>query len=118
MAPSWRRNRARSKWLIMRCCANWCGNALPCRLQPAVEIHIPRGGVWLLGPGMYDIDAGAPDRPARVAVYEGSARFTAGTVEVAIKAGEVAVLNGKDPVVASIERAASDEFAQWRRSRD
>src|SRR4051812_12459159 len=25
MAPSWRRNRARSKWVIMRRCANRCG---------------------------------------------------------------------------------------------
>src|SRR4051812_20565505 len=84
----------------------------------SVEIDIPRGGIWLLGPGLYDIDAGTAERPARVAVYEGSARFAAGTVEVTIKAGDVAVLSGKEPVVASIERAASDEFAQWCRARD
>jgi hypothetical protein len=81
-------------------------------------IDIPRGGVWLLEPGRYDIDAGTADRPARVAVYEGSARFAAGTVEVAVKAGEVAVLSGAEPVVANIERAAPDEFAQWCSSRD
>jgi len=84
----------------------------------SVEIDIPRGGIWLLGPGLYDIDAGSTERPARVAVHEGSARFAAGTVEVAIKTGDVAVLSGKEPVVASIERAASDEFAQWCRARD
>src|SRR5262249_20304926 len=84
----------------------------------SVEIDIPRGGIWLLEPGRYDIDAGASDRPARVAVYEGSARFAAGTVEVAVKAGEAAVLSGAEPVVANIERAAPDEFAQWCSSRD
>jgi hypothetical protein len=36
-----------------------------------VEIEIPTGSLWLLKPGAYDIDAGAGDRPARVAVSRG-----------------------------------------------
>ena len=83
-----------------------------------VEIDIPRGGVWLLQPGVYDIDAGAQDHPSRVAVFDGSAHFVGGSVDVGIKAGDVAVLTGNDPVVATIERAAPDAFAQWCRSRD
>lgn len=43
-----------------------------------VEVDIPRGVVWLQQPGYYDIDAGASDQPAHVAVFEGSARFVAG----------------------------------------
>src|SRR5437899_2341848 len=31
-----------------------------------VEIDFPRGGVWMLGPGRYDVDAGSGDQPARV----------------------------------------------------
>jgi hypothetical protein len=84
----------------------------------SIEIDIPRGGVWLLQAGDYDIDAGTADRPSRVAVYEGSARFVGGTVDLAIKPGDLAVLSGNDPVVANVERAAPDEFAQWCRSRN
>src|SRR5262249_49174061 len=52
-----------------------------------VEIDIPRGGVWLLAAGTYDIAAGSQDQPARIMVFEGSARFVGGTLDVAIKAG-------------------------------
>src|SRR5258708_593990 len=31
----------------------------------AVEVDIPRGGVWLLQAGIYDIDAGGPNQPSR-----------------------------------------------------
>jgi hypothetical protein len=84
----------------------------------SAEIDIPRGSVWLLQTGVYDIDAGTADQPSRVAVYEGSARFVGGTVDLAIKPGDVAMLSGNNPVVANVERAAQDEFAQWCRSRD
>jgi hypothetical protein len=84
----------------------------------SVEIDIPRGGVWLLQPGVYDIAAGSADQPARVAVYDGSAHFVGGSVDTGIKAGDVAVLTGNDPVVATVERAAPDAFVQWCRSRD
>jgi hypothetical protein len=68
------------------------------------EIAIPRGGVLLLQPGVYDIDSGSEDQPARVAVFEGAARFAGNGVDIEIKPGEVAVLSGSNPVTASIER--------------
>src|SRR5438270_334815 len=58
-----------------------------------------------------------PSRVGRVGFIQGTLAFHT-AVEVAIKAGEVAMLSGKEPLVASIERAAPDEFAQWCRSRD
>src|SRR5713101_9582967 len=84
----------------------------------SVEIDIPRGGVWLLQPGIYDIAAGSPDSPARIMVFEGSARFVGGTLDQGIKAGEAAVIGGTDTLTATIERAAPDAFVQWCRSRD
>ena len=84
----------------------------------SVEVDIPRGGVWLLQPGVYDIAAGSPDSPARIMVFEGSARFVGGTLDQGIKAGEAAVIGGTDTLTATIERAAPDAFVQWCRSRD
>ncbi len=84
----------------------------------SVEIDIPRGGVWLLQPGIYDIAAGSPDRPARIMVFDGSARFVGGTVDIAIKKGEAAVIGGTDTLTATIEKAAPDAFVEWCRSRD
>jgi FecR protein len=82
------------------------------------EIDIPRGAVQLLQPGYYDIDAGTQDQPARVAVFEGSAQFIGGGTDIAIKAGDVATLNGLSPVTASFEPAVADAFVEWCRSRD
>jgi hypothetical protein len=83
-----------------------------------VEIDIPRGAVTLLQPGIYDIDAGSQDGPARIAVFEGSARFAGGGADTAIKAGDVAVIGGKETLTATLEKVAPDEFAEWCRSRD
>jgi len=82
------------------------------------EIAIPRGGVLLLQPGLYDIDAGSADQPARIAVFEGAARFAGNGADIEIRPGEVAILNGSNPVSASIERAVPDAFVEWCRSRD
>ena len=84
----------------------------------SVEVDIPRGGVWLLQPGIYDIAAGSPENPARIMVFEGSARFVGGAIDQGIKAGEAAVIGGTDTLTATIERAAPDAFVQWCRSRD
>jgi hypothetical protein len=84
----------------------------------SVEIDLPRGGVWLLQPGRYDIDAGTPDLPARVMVFEGSARFVGDTLEQGITAGEAAVIGGTDALTASVERATPDAFVEWYRARD
>ena len=45
------------------------------RKDETAEIDVPRGSVWLLQPGVYDIDSGRPDQPTRITVFEGSARF-------------------------------------------
>jgi hypothetical protein len=84
----------------------------------SVEIDLPRGAVWLLRAGTYDIDAGTADRPARIAVFEGDARFVGGLLDVAIKTGDAAMIGGKETLTASVERATPDEFARWCRSRD
>ena len=82
------------------------------------EIDLSRGAVQLLQPGYYDIDAGTQDQPARVAVFEGSAQFTGGGADIAVKAGDVAMLNGLNPVTATLQPAAADAFIEWCRSRD
>jgi hypothetical protein len=82
------------------------------------EIDMPHGAVQLLQPGYYDIDTGTQDQPARVAVFEGAAQFVGSGAEIAVKAGDVAVLNGVSPVTATLERAAADAFVEWCQSRD
>jgi hypothetical protein len=84
----------------------------------SIEIDLPRGAVWILQPGIYDIDAGAGDQPERIAVFEGSARFVGGTLDVAINAGDAAVISGTQTLTAATERAAPDDFSKWCRSRD
>src|SRR5438552_5837031 len=83
----------------------------------SIEIDLPRGAVWILQPGTYDIDASAEGQPERIAVFEGSARFVGGTLDVAIKAGDAAVISGTQTLTAT-EKASPDEFAKWCRSRD
>src|SRR5882724_4080549 len=48
------------------------------------QIDTPRGGVWLLQPGIYDIDTGTADQPTRIAVFEGSARFVGGGADLIV----------------------------------
>ncbi len=83
----------------------------------SAEIDIPRGGVWLLQPGVYDVDAGTPTQAARVAVIDGRARFVGGSVDIGVDAGKVAVISGTTTLTASLENVAPDEFAQWCRGR-
>jgi len=82
------------------------------------EIDVPRGGVWLLQPGVYDIDSGGPDQPTRITVFEGSARFAGGGIDTFVSAGDVLVLSRGDTLSAAVERAAPDEFVRWCRSHD
>src|SRR5690349_6994075 len=82
------------------------------------EIDIPRGGLWLLQSGVYDIDSGGPDQPTRIAVFEGSAHFVGGGVDTVVNAGDALVLTGADTLTATVERAAPDEFVRWCRSHD
>src|SRR6516164_20858 len=84
----------------------------------SAEIDIPRGAIQLQQPGYYDLDAGAQDQPARVAVFDGSARFVGNGADIVVKAGDVAMLNGTSSVAATIEPAVADAFVEWCRSRD
>ena len=82
------------------------------------EIGVPHGGVWLLQPGVYDIDSGRPDQPTRITVFEGSARFVGGGIDTVVNAGDVLVLRGSDTLSAAAERAVPDDFVRWCRSHD
>ena len=66
------------------------------------EIDVARGGVWLLQPGVYDIDSGGPDQPTRITVFEGSARFAGGGIDTLVNAGDVLVLSGSDTLSAAV----------------
>jgi hypothetical protein len=69
-----------------------------------VEIEIPTGSLWLLKPGAYDIDAGAGDRPARIAVFEGTARFTDGNTDLRVEAGQEAQVTASYPAAAVVSQ--------------
>ncbi|HZE46738.1 MAG TPA: hypothetical protein VE087_07665, partial [Xanthobacteraceae bacterium] len=87
------------------------------RLAPGetVEIDLPRGGVWLLAPGDYDITAGNDQMPNRVAVFAGQAHFAGSGADRKIAAGSTLVLNAKGATAATLESAAADDFvAAWR----
>jgi Family of unknown function (DUF6600) len=82
------------------------------------QIDLPRGGVWLLQPGIYDIAAGSPDEPTRIAVFAGSARFVGGGIDRTIPEGSALVVAGTTVLNGHLEPARPDEFAEWCRSRD
>jgi hypothetical protein len=87
------------------------------RLDPGetVEIDLWRGGLWLLAPGDYDIIAGNEQSPARVAVFDGRARFVGDGADATVMTGSALALSGKGPVSTSIESAKADDFvAAWR----
>jgi len=82
----------------------------------SIEIDIPRGGVWLLTPGDYDITTGDERIPARIAVLDGRARFVGKGLDTAIATGSANILSGSDPVAAGLDAAAADDFVAWWRS--
>jgi Family of unknown function (DUF6600) len=88
------------------------------KLDPAygIEVDIPKGGVWLLTPGEYDIAAGDEHVPARVAVLDGRARIVGKGLDAAVAAGSAAVLSGNDPVEQRSEAASADDFTLWWRA--
>jgi hypothetical protein len=67
-----------------------------------VEIEIPTGALWLLKPGAYDIDVGTDDRPARVAVFEGTARFADGSTDLRVEAGQEAQITASYPAAVVV----------------
>jgi hypothetical protein len=88
------------------------------RSDDTAEIDLSRGAVWLLEPGIYDIDSGAPEQPIRITVFAGSARFAGGGIDQTVKAGDSLVLVGTDTLSASTETATEDDFSNWCRAHD
>jgi hypothetical protein len=84
----------------------------------SVEIYIPQGGVWLLAPGSYDVDASRGDQTTRIAVFEGKAQFVGANSDIEIAAGQTVVLKGLDATAATVEPATPDDFVEWCRGRD
>ncbi len=74
-----------------------------------VELEMPRGSLWLLQPGAYDIDigGGAQDQPTRIVVFEGKARFVGGQADLPISAGEEVQVSGSYPAVVAAERSTA-----------
>jgi hypothetical protein len=83
-----------------------------------VEVDLPRAGVWLLGPGVYDIDASGGDQPSRVAVFEGKAHLVDAGSDTRIEANQAAILAGSQAVAAAIQAAVPDAFTEWCHERD
>jgi hypothetical protein len=75
------------------------------KLDPgeSVELEMPRGSLWLLQPGAYDIETGIGDQPSRIVVFEGKARFVGGTADLPIAAGKAVQVTGSYPSVATTE---------------
>ncbi len=73
-----------------------------------VELEMPRGSLWLLAAGAYDIDtgSGAEDQPTRIIVFEGKARFVGGQSDLPIAAGEEVQVTGSYPALVTTERTA------------
>jgi hypothetical protein len=91
------------------------------RLDPGetVEIDLPRGGVWLLAPGDYDITTGNDQIPARIAVFAGQAHVAGNGIDRKIAAGSTLVLNAKGAASPTTDSAAADDFvAAWRPAPD
>jgi hypothetical protein len=67
------------------------------RLEEGEEVlfEIPRGFLWLLQPGRYEIEVGTADHPSRAAVFDGRARFVGGYVDRPVEAGEEVRVTGE-----------------------
>jgi hypothetical protein len=83
-----------------------------------VTVAIPRGSVSLSAPGAYDIAAGGPKEPARIAVFAGRARLADGAVTVAVAPGRAVALAATKPVAAMENPATADDFDAWSRAQD
>ncbi len=73
------------------------------KLEPgeSVELEMPRGSLWLLQPGAYDIETGTGDQPTRIVVFEGKARFVGGAADLPIGAGKAVQITGDYPALAT-----------------
>jgi hypothetical protein len=86
--------------------------------EDTVEVDLSRGAVWLLEPGIYDIDSGAPDQSIRITVFVGSVRFVGGGIDQTVSAGLRLILTGTDTLTAATEAATEDDFSKWCRAHD
>ena len=75
------------------------------KLDPgeSIELEMPRGSLWLLQPGAYDIEIGDRGQPTRIVVFEGKARFVGGAADMPIDAGKFVEVTGNYPAVATVE---------------
>jgi Family of unknown function (DUF6600) len=83
----------------------------------SIQIDIPRGGVWVLDSGRYDIDAGSGNGLTRIAALTGNARFVGSGADLSIAAGSRLALDSAGPKTAKMETAAKDDFAKWCEAR-
>jgi hypothetical protein len=67
----------------------------------SVEFETPRGSLWVLQAGAYDIKIGAGDQPTRIVVFEGKARFVGGAADLPITAGKEAEISGTYPALVT-----------------
>ena len=67
----------------------------------SVELETPRGSLWVLQAGAYDIKIGTGGEPTRIVVFEGKARFVGGAADLPIAAGKEAEISGTYPAVAA-----------------
>ncbi len=74
----------------------------------SVEIETPRGSLWLLQPGGYDIAVGTVDAPAHITVFDGKARFFGGDTDTPVAAGEELQVSGVYPAVTATERSTAE----------
>ncbi len=72
------------------------------------ELELPRGSLWLLQSGAYDVEVGTADQPARIVVFEGKARFVGGNADIPIGAGEQAEVTGAYPAVTTSKRPIAE----------
>src|SRR6059058_2504679 len=85
------------------------------RIEPggSVEIDLPRGGVWLLAPGDYEISAGDEKNPGRIVPLDGRAHIVAPGIDHTVAGGSAAMLKGPNDVTPAAEDKAIDQFVAW-----
>ncbi len=81
-----------------------------------VAVDTPRGRFDIITAGTYHIDAGGADKPTRIAVLEGEARF-AGRTYQAVRTGEALDIRG-NPETVTPGRAERTAFDDWATARD
>ncbi len=81
-----------------------------------IAVDTPRGRFDIITAGTYRIEAGGDDRPTRIAVLEGEARF-AGRTYQAVRTGETLDIRG-NPETVTQDRAERTAFDDWAMARD